>query len=95
MVTGVFSTEAPIQALLSLSSRGENIGEQTVRYVVGLARSGQTGRVSELTADVVCIIGQGRNLNVAPLQIFVVGLRAQHVKEGVVERPEVGMWYAT
>ena len=49
-----------IQALLSLSSRGENIGEQTVRYVAGLARSGQTGRVSELTADVVCITSKGR-----------------------------------
>ncbi len=49
-----------IHALLSLSSRGENIGEQTVRYVVGLARSGQTDRVSELTADVVCITSKGR-----------------------------------
>ena len=49
-----------IQALLSLSSRGENIGEQTVRYVAGLARSGQTGRVSELAADVVCITSKGR-----------------------------------
>ena len=49
-----------IRALLTLSSRGENIGEQTVRYVIGLARSGQEEKVSELTADVICITAKGR-----------------------------------
>ena len=49
-----------IEALLTLSARGEAIGEQTVRYVVGLARSGQTDRVSELTRDVICITSKGR-----------------------------------
>ena len=49
-----------IQALLTLSSRGENIGEQTVRYVIGLARSGQEDKVSELTQDVICITAKGR-----------------------------------
>ena len=33
-----------INALLTLSSRGENIGEQTVRYVIALARSGREER---------------------------------------------------
>ena len=49
-----------IRALLTLSSRGENIGEQTVRYVIGLARSGQEDRVSELNQDVICITAKGR-----------------------------------
>ena len=49
-----------INALLTLSSRGENIGEQTVRYVIGLARSGQEERVGELTQDVICITAKGR-----------------------------------
>ena len=49
-----------INALLTLSSRGENIGEQTVRYVIGLARSGQGERVGELTQDVICITAKGR-----------------------------------
>ena len=49
-----------INALLTLSSRGENIGEQTVRYVIGLARSGQEARVGELTQDVICITAKGR-----------------------------------
>ena len=30
-----------IRALLSLASRGENIGQQEVRYVIGLVRSGK------------------------------------------------------
>ncbi len=49
-----------INALLTLSSRGEQIGEQTVRYVIGLARSGQEDRVAELTQDVICITAKGR-----------------------------------
>ena len=49
-----------LEALLALSSRGENISEQTVRYVIGLARAGQTDRASELTADVICITAKGR-----------------------------------
>ena len=59
-----------IQALLTLSSRGENIGEQTVRYVIGLARSGQEDKVSELTADVICITAKGR-----PVKAKTIGQR--------------------
>jgi phosphate starvation-inducible PhoH-like protein len=49
-----------IQALLTLSSRGEAIGEQNVRYVVGLVRSGKEAQISELTGDVLCISAKGR-----------------------------------
>ena len=49
-----------IQALLTLSSRGESIGEQNVRYVVGLVRSGKEEQISELTSDVLCISAKGR-----------------------------------
>ena len=49
-----------IQALLTLSSRGESIGEQNVRYVVGLVRSGKEAQISELTSDVLCISAKGR-----------------------------------
>ena len=59
-----------IQALLTLSSRGENIGEQEVRYVIGLARSGQEDRVSELTQDVICITAKGR-----PIKAKTIGQR--------------------
>ena len=49
-----------IQALLTLSSRGENIGEQNVRYVIGLVRSGKEEQITELTGDVLCISAKGR-----------------------------------
>ncbi len=49
-----------IRAMLSLAARGEHIGEQEVRYVIGLVRSGKEERISELTADVLCISAKGR-----------------------------------
>ena len=49
-----------INALLTLSSRGEAISEQNVRYVVDLCRKGQEERISELTGDVLCITAKGR-----------------------------------
>ena len=52
--------EKTIEALLRLISRGENVGEQHVRYVIGLCRSGQLDRIDELTRDVVCISAKGR-----------------------------------
>ncbi len=49
-----------IQALLTLSTRGEAIGEQNVRYVIGLVRAGKEAQISELTGDVLCISAKGR-----------------------------------
>ena len=49
-----------IQALLTRSSRGEAIGEQNVRYVIGLVRAGKESQISELTGDVLCITAKGR-----------------------------------
>ena len=49
-----------IQALLTLSSRGEAIGEQNVRYVINLVRAGKESQIAELTGDVLCISAKGR-----------------------------------
>ena len=49
-----------VEALLTLSARGEVINAQHVRYVIGLCRSGQSERVAELTQDVICITSKGR-----------------------------------
>ena len=51
-----------LSALLTLSNRGEAINEQNVRYVIGLARSGQEEKIGELTQDVICISAKGRPL---------------------------------
>lgn len=53
-------TAKAVGALLTLSSKGESISEQHVRYVIGLCRSGQEDRISELTQDVICITSKGR-----------------------------------
>ena len=49
-----------LSALLTLSNRGEAINEQNVRYVIGLARSGQEEKIGELTQDVIYISAKGR-----------------------------------
>ena len=49
-----------VQALLTLSNKGESISDQHVRYVIWLVRSGQSERISELTQDVICITSKGR-----------------------------------
>ncbi|MCI2057362.1 MAG: PhoH family protein [Oscillibacter sp.] len=49
-----------ISALLTLSSKGEPIGEQSVRYVVGLVRAGKEDQIEQLTQDVLCITAKGR-----------------------------------
>ena len=49
-----------VQALLTLSNKGESISDQHVRYVTGLVRSGQAERISELTQGVICITSKGR-----------------------------------
>ena len=55
----VLATKA-LNALLTLSNRGEPITEQNVRYVISLVRAGQEERISELTQDVICISSKGR-----------------------------------
>ena len=49
-----------LNALLTISNRGEPITEQNVRYVISLVRAGQEDRISELTQDVICISSKGR-----------------------------------
>ena len=56
----VLLAERAVKALLTLSNRGESIGEQTVRYVLGLVRSGQEDKIDELTRDVICITAKGK-----------------------------------
>ena len=63
-----------IGALLTLSSRGETIGEQNVRYVIGLVRAGKEEQVTELTGDVLCISAKGR-----PIKPKTIGQK-QYIK---------------
>ncbi len=49
-----------LNALLTLSNRGEPINEQNIRYVFGLVQNGQEEKIAELTQDVICISAKGR-----------------------------------
>ena len=49
-----------VQAMLTLSSRGEALGEQNVRYIVDMVRAGREEQISQLAGDVLCISAKGR-----------------------------------
>ena len=49
-----------VQAMLTLSSRGEALGEQIVRYIIDMVRTGKEEQISELAGDVLCISAKGR-----------------------------------
>ena len=49
-----------VQAMLTLSSRGEALGEQNVRYIIDMLRTGKEEQISELAGDVLCISAKGR-----------------------------------
>ena len=49
-----------VEGLLTLSAKGEAIGEQNVRYIIELVRSGNEGRIAQLAGDVVCVTAKGK-----------------------------------
>lgn len=48
-----------IEALLSLSAKGEEIDAQKVRYLISLVKTGNEDKVGEIAKDVVCVTGEG------------------------------------
>ena len=74
-----------IQALLTLSSRGEPIGEQNVRYIIGLVRSGKEAQITELTGDVLCISAKGR-----PIKPKTIGQK-EYIKSVLTNTVTIGV----
>ena len=56
-----------LEGLLQLASKGEMIGEQNVRYVIGLVRQGQEEKIAALTKDVICITAKGKPIKAKTL----------------------------
>ena len=56
-----------LEGLLQLAAKGETIGEQNVRYVIGLVREGQEGKIAALTKDVICITAKGKPIKAKTL----------------------------
>lgn len=57
-----------LEGLLSLASRGENIDEQRVRYLITLVNEGNEDQISQWGKDVVCITAKGK-----PIKAKTVG----------------------
>ena len=57
-----------LEGLLSLAAKGETIDEQKVRYLIGLIRSGEDEKISQIAKDVVCITAKGK-----PIKAKTVG----------------------
>ncbi len=57
---GVAGAARAIDAMLTLVANRTPLEEQTVRYCISLARSGEDAKVSELTGDFVAVTAKGR-----------------------------------
>ncbi len=71
-----------VNALLSMASRGENIGEQEVRYVMSQIDSGNEEELEELGKDVICINSRG-----VPIKAKTLGQKSYLTK--IKENPIV------
>ena len=49
-----------VQGLLTLSGRGEELNEQTVRYVLSLVRAGRAEEIESFGRDVLCVTAKGK-----------------------------------
>ncbi len=70
-----------VNALLSMASRGEQIGEQEVRYVMSQVETGNEEQLEELAKDVICISSRG-----VPIKAKTLGQKAylQKIKENSI-----------
>ena len=57
-----------LEGLLTLASKGEQIDEQRVRYLITLVKEGNDAQVSQMAKDVVCITAKGK-----PIKAKTVG----------------------
>ncbi len=57
---GVDGAVRAVDAMLTLIANKTPLEEQTVRYCISLARSGEDGKISELTGDFIAITTKGR-----------------------------------
>jgi phosphate starvation-inducible PhoH-like protein len=74
-----------LEGLLQLAAKGETIGEQNVRYVIGLVRQGQEEKIAALTKDVICITAKGKPIKAKTLgqQQYMKAIAANTITLGV------------
>ncbi len=74
-----------IQGLLQLINRGEQLGEQNVRYVLTLVDEGSDEELPQLSSDSICITSKGRPVKAKTLgqKHYVEAIRSNTVTLGV------------
>ncbi len=74
-----------IQGLLTLSAKGEAIGQQNVRYIIELVRSGNEGKIAQLAGNVVCVTAKGKPIKAKTIgqQKYVDAIKNSTVTIGV------------
>jgi len=63
----VHYAERAINGLLMLAAKGEPIDARSVRYIIGLVKEGQDGKIGEITRDVICISAKGKPIKAKTL----------------------------
>ena len=74
-----------IKGLLELMQRGEQIGEQNVRYVLQLVRQGGEEKIPELARDVICVTANGKPIKAKTVgqKTYVDAIRKNVITLGV------------
>ena len=82
---GVMYAVKALEALMSLSSKGEMINEQNVRYILQLVREGRETQISQLAGDVLCITAKGKPIKAKTLgqKKYVEAIRDNVVTLGI------------
>ena len=70
-----------IENLMTLSSKGEAINEQSVRYIIQLVREGKDGEIHHLAGDVLCVTAKGK-----PIKAKTIGQKkyVEAIRDNIV-----------
>jgi len=74
-----------IETLLKMINKGEQIGEQTIRYVISLVKDGTEETIEVLSTDCICITAKGRPLKAKTLgqKKYVDAIRQNTITLGI------------
>ena len=81
----VLAAVQAINGLLTYSSRGEQINEQNVRYILQLVRSGNADKIGELARDALCVTAKGKPIKAKTIgqKRYVEAIRKNTVTLGI------------
>lgn len=74
-----------LESLIALAAKGETIDEQRVRYLITLAREGNTEQMMQMSKGVVCITAKGKPIKAKTMgqQTYMKAIQKNTVTIGV------------